>query len=164
MGILIMCLGKILDVAIRIIFSALLSNYFFPGQDHAHLHGTWVIVEVIDNGVQVPQDKITGTKVVFTKKDTMTFQHTNGEIEIVYTIKFIQSHNPKEINLIRIGGKKMPSLGIYQIEGDILRICASEEGANNRPTTFVSKAGSKFQAIKLIRDRKNRDLTDKGNR
>jgi uncharacterized protein (TIGR03067 family) len=119
------------------------------------VRGAWKILEITNNGNPVGRDDFQGTFLVFSRKDLLTRIRENGEVETQYTIRLLPNSSPLAIDFARLGSRtKKPSFCIYKIEGDILTICASEEGADKRPTTFESVNGSHLQLIKLTRVKK----------
>jgi uncharacterized protein (TIGR03067 family) len=63
------------------------------------------------------------------------------------TFKVDPTKKPKEID-ITVGGKA--SKGIYELKDDTLKICVSD---GDRPTEFVTKAGTKAGLITFKKDK-----------
>jgi uncharacterized protein (TIGR03067 family) len=59
------------------------------------------------------------------------------------TFKLDLSKKPKEIDVVFTEGpeKGKTSLGIYELEGDVYKVCIGLTG-KKRPTEFISKPGS----------------------
>jgi uncharacterized protein (TIGR03067 family) len=72
-----------------------------------------------------------------------------------FTIKINAAKKPKEIDIITIApdGSDLAMLGIYQLQGDTLRICFADFG-KQRPTEFKAKADSKQVHYVLKREKK----------
>ena len=97
--------------------------------DANKMQGSWTIVSSLDDGQDVKNEiggrvRISDTEIIldFTeKKDSLSY-------------KLDPSKSPKWIDLI---GKKVTYLGIYELDGDTLKICFSESG-KERSTKFES--------------------------
>jgi uncharacterized protein (TIGR03067 family) len=103
--------------------------------DHAALQGDWRVILAEDSGRASSQDALRDTRV--------SIKHDEFVMEIagrknVSTFKLDPSTSPKSIDL-KAAGRTRP--GIYDLQGDTLRICVSE-AADSRPTVFDSQPGS----------------------
>jgi uncharacterized protein (TIGR03067 family) len=69
------------------------------------------------------------------------------------TIKIDPSKKPKTIDFTNADGSDdgKPSKGIYQLDGDTLRICYNPDKDGERPTEFATKSGSRVRYIVLKR-------------
>jgi uncharacterized protein (TIGR03067 family) len=85
----------------------------------------------------VPEERAQRTKLTFTADGTFKTAFTGGEINGTYRLD--PSKQPKEITSVA-DGKTMA--GIYQLDGDNLKICFAWFG-EARPRDFVTKAGSR---------------------
>ena len=74
-----------------------------------------------------------------------TLIDVQAHVEVIQagTQKLDPSKSPKTIDVMMTEGLKKGAvmLGIYEIDGDTLRVCFDEEG-KKRPTEFKSPAGS----------------------
>src|SRR5205807_248148 len=70
------------------------------------------------------------------------------------TVKIDATKTPKWFDTTATAGPDTGTTqpGIYELEGDALKICTGMPGTNTRPTEFSAKAGSKCQLIVLKRD------------
>lgn len=103
--------------------------------------GAWTFESVETAGKKESADELKGM--------TLTFEgakHTvkkGDEVIQVGTQKIDPSKSPKTIDVTMTDGpsKGMVMLGIYEIDGDTLKVCFDFEG-KKRPTEFKSPAGS----------------------
>ena len=110
------------------------------------LEGTW-IVESFESKGKV-SDKEKGQEFIVTA-DKMGLKKPNGKIEEVsYTID--PAKKPKVIDLS--AGKEMIP-GIYELDGDTLKICFAED-SKDRPTEFATKEDNRNRLMVLKRQKK----------
>ena len=104
-------------------------------------HGVWTFASVEAGGKKAPADQFKGVTVTFAG-DKYTVKK-GSEVIQVGTQKLDPSKSPKAIDVKVTEGlnKGAVMLGIYEIDGDTLRVCFDEEG-KKRPTEFKSPAGS----------------------
>lgn len=117
--------------------------------DLAKMQGTWVAIKGILDGKEI--EGSTGVKLVF---DGHKLTSGKGEVS---TFTIDPTKKPKAIDLTPPGKKKITIPGIYQIDGDTLKLAfASAKGTGNttgtgnkggvevgkRPTDFEGKHGS----------------------
>lgn len=148
------------------VFVWLAVHAFAGGDDAKNLQGTWEITELIVGGKPVPAKKIQGLRFQF-KDDKLTVLPTSlpdlSEIEgaapgavarsllstyapvVVdkrsFTFKIDASKKPAAVDLTALDGKLKGSLsvGIYELKGDTLRWCQSDdEKAKERPKDLKS--------------------------
>ena|SRR5438445_6060027 len=104
-------------------------------------HGVWTFESVEAGGKKAPADELKGLTVTFAgAKFTVK---KGDEVIQAGTQKLDPSKSPKTIDVMMTEGLKKGAvmLGIYEIDGDTLRVCFDEEG-KKRPTEFKSAAGS----------------------
>jgi uncharacterized protein (TIGR03067 family) len=104
-------------------------------------HGVWTFESVEAGGQKAPADGLKGLTVTFAG-DKYTVKKGDEVIQ-VGTQKLDPSKSPKAIDVTVTEGLKKGAvmLGIYEIDGDTLKVCFDEEG-KKRPTEFKSPAGS----------------------
>lgn len=108
------------------------------------LQGTWSVVRVERGGKERDPKESKDMKIVF-KADKLIIQAPGKEMEL--TIKIDATKKPKTIDW-KQGDQTL--LGIYELQGDTLRICGSPD---ERPTEFATKADTKIGLIVLKRDK-----------
>jgi uncharacterized protein (TIGR03067 family) len=116
-----------------------------PMGDQEKVQGTWALVSGERNGRALPDEVIRHVKLIFAD-DKLTTQNRDRKTEAVF--KLDSDKDPKEIDLDMEGsvGK-----GIYQLDGDSLRIVHGEVG-DARPRDFP-EAGSGLTVLVLKRDK-----------
>jgi uncharacterized protein (TIGR03067 family) len=99
--------------------------------------GTWEVVKATGNGMPIEQKS---TLVLEGNKYTRT--RPNGDTD-TGTFSVDPSKKPKTIDVMPGDGKAKDKtwLGIYELDGDSLKICLAEPG-KDRPDDFTSKEGS----------------------
>jgi uncharacterized protein (TIGR03067 family) len=104
-------------------------------------HGVWTFESVEAGGKKAPADDLKGMTVTFAG-DKYTVKKGDEVIQ-VGTQKLDLSKSPKAIDVKVNEGlnKGAVMLGIYEIDGDTLKVCFDEAG-KKRPTEFQSPAGS----------------------
>jgi uncharacterized protein (TIGR03067 family) len=101
------------------------------------LQGTWVMAELEVNGVAVPAKKLEGTTLVI-KGDKYTVKVKDSTHET--TIKIDPTKDPKAIDTLFPNGTELPKLskGVYELDGDTLKICRHQTPGEDRPTQIGS--------------------------
>lgn len=104
------------------------------------LEGTWTIASVVRNDNPLPEDRLKDARIVFQGE---TFTHKQGEKTLAKgRFRLDPGKKPGVIDLVVKGEKKEETtLGIYELEGDVLRICGARPG-QERPTKFEARDGS----------------------
>jgi uncharacterized protein (TIGR03067 family) len=109
-------------------------------QDLERLEGTWVATSAEANG-EAFSDEATKSMKLVVKGDKYTFtmggEHEKG------TLKLDPTKKPKTIDIHITEGteKGKTQLGLYELEGDTLKVCVAE-AEKDRPKEFGSKEGS----------------------
>jgi uncharacterized protein (TIGR03067 family) len=103
--------------------------------------GAWTIESSVTGGKELPADALKGLIVIFEGA-----KHTvkkGDEVIQVGTQKLDPSKSPKTIDVTMTEGpnKGTVMLGIYEIDGDTLKVCFDPQG-KKRPTEFKSAPGS----------------------
>jgi uncharacterized protein (TIGR03067 family) len=116
------------------------------------LEGTWQVVAAEQGGAALPEKTLKDMKAVV-KGDMLKI--VIGEatfLEFKFTID--PAKKPKTIDATSTGegdkGRQAP--GIYELDGDSLKLCLGK--ANNRPTEFTGKKGSGCSLFVCKREKK----------
>jgi uncharacterized protein (TIGR03067 family) len=117
------------------------------------LEGTWSIVAAERQGRPEKDDlkvKVTFTGNRFTAR-------RQGQVLLEGSIRLDPSAKPKRIDTRMSSGpnKGRTRLGIYELNGDRLRICYAEFG-KDRPAVFSTREGTGFLLFVYQRDRPKR--------
>jgi uncharacterized protein (TIGR03067 family) len=121
--------------------------------DYAKFEGTWQVVSLEVDGMKIPQETIKESKLIIKGKE-----FTMKEKIAIYkgTFSIEPSKKPKTIDIKFTEGpeKGNTSLGIYEIDGDDLKLCLSVT-AKERPTEFTAKpkSGHGFEVLKREKPR-----------
>jgi RNA polymerase sigma factor (sigma-70 family) len=125
--------------------------------DQEKLQGTWEVVELVVKGDKVLPNNEAKAAVVF-KGDEFRFLVTpNGKDSITRTaatFKLDPAKSPRTIDATATEGanKGQVTLGIYELDGDDLKLCLSNERVATRPTAF--KGEGEMVLFKLKRSKK----------
>jgi uncharacterized protein (TIGR03067 family) len=103
--------------------------------DVSNILGTWRVIFSEDSGRAAPPEALQNIRFVITK-DKVIMESKGRKQEATY--KLNPSTWPKSIDLTEDGHTKP---GIYDLQGDTLRICTSET-TDIRPSTFISQPDS----------------------
>jgi uncharacterized protein (TIGR03067 family) len=119
-------------------------------KDAKKIVGTWSAVSVERNGQKEPDEQAKGITVTFTADGKVTVKTPDKETKGSY--KLDAGKKVREITLEASGEKTL--YGIYKLDGDNLTICAIDTSADERPTEFATKEGSKARLVVLKREKK----------
>ena len=129
-------MSKWLQFSLVSVLSVLFTNPSYAEGD-VKLDGKWVIISVerdgkADDTLKGAVREHKGEKYTMTLKEGKSFE---GSMKVDATAK--------SIDMMPADGKYKGKtlLGIYELDGDTLKICFAEPG-KERPKTFVSKADS----------------------
>ena len=122
-------------------------------KDKAALQATWKVTESVSKGEKVPAEDIKDLALIF-KGDAILIREGGKTFEnFAFTID--PTKKIKEIDLtLKVGPQKgRVDRGIYQIDGDILRICIQSNKDAPRPSEFRSPLGSDLWLVVLQRSK-----------
>src|SRR5262245_44078642 len=122
-------------------------------KDEDRLQGTWVVQGIVYNGLVIEQKEIVDGDIVLVIAGDKLTSNRPGKEGLESTFKLDATKTPKTIDTVALGGrhkgKTVP--GIYQLDGDTLKLCApvDPEGAK-RPTEFAApqKSGLTLMTLK----------------
>jgi uncharacterized protein (TIGR03067 family) len=114
-------------------------------KDREQLQGTWRLTKVLAKGEEVPPKLFEGGALLV-EGDVMTTVSRSGgkEQRQKGNYKLDPAKKPKEIEVVSEAGpdKGTKALGIYELEGDTLKLALSKD---KRPTDFT--AGEKSATV-----------------
>ena len=128
-------------LTLALLFTAAASNT----DDHENIQGIWKVVSAADNGHRTPKAALKDLKFVITRHK-ITYKFLEKTTEWPYQLDATQT--PKWIDL-RDGHET--NLGIYELEGDTLKICFAEGRKGGRSTAFESKPNSVNDVLIILR-------------
>lgn len=114
--------------------------------DLAALQGTWRITKMQAAGESPPPGFIERLQLVFTNATVSLKLADRTE---TCTFKIDPKAKPKTLDMTPETKKDQNVLGIYELSGDVLKICWTKKGA--RPTGFTANAGEDRLLLELAR-------------
>jgi uncharacterized protein (TIGR03067 family) len=120
-------------------------------KDKAALQGTWNVTASASKGEKVPEADLKDLFLIFRGKAILIRE--GGKTEEKFSFLLDPLKKTKEIDLtLKVGPQKgRIDRGIYQIDGDTLRICIQSNKDSLRPREFRSPAGSDLWLVTLQR-------------
>lgn len=112
--------------------------------DTKNIIGTWQVTYGEDSGRIVPQEMMKNIQFSFTKDTVSAVGMGTGEEE---SYKLDPTTTPRSIDMMM--GAEAASLGIYDLQGDTLRLCLRQ--GKGRPTQFDSNSESRNLILNLKR-------------
>jgi uncharacterized protein (TIGR03067 family) len=114
-------------------------------KDLAKMQGDWMVASITRDGHKLSDDEAQ-TLFRTVTGDKYTIFNFSKPIS-KGTFKIDSTKTPKTIDSTRAGAAKSPAiLGIYEFEGDTLKVCNAAPGMP-RPTSFEAKEGSNHTKI-----------------
>jgi uncharacterized protein (TIGR03067 family) len=115
-------------------------------KDLARLQGVWKVDSCLAGGEKAPAEQV--AKMSFTFKGAELIPADNPKD--VARVKLDATRKPAAIDLTE--SNKKTSLGIYEIDGNTLKLCFNPPG-KDRPKAFESAKGSSTMYLVLKRDK-----------
>jgi uncharacterized protein (TIGR03067 family) len=129
------------------------------------LNGTWEVIEAIDNGEPVPEAKMKGVRFVF-HDETLIWSGPDGSKVDEFRVRPVRQQMPLAMDLVQtptfapkseeatalvneLRDETTPA--IYEVKGDILKMCIPRRGTSHRPTSFKTEKGSAETSFVLKR-------------
>src|ERR1700687_2364052 len=107
--------------------------------DKEKLQGTWAGGSAVYDGKPVPAEDAKNVRLVFAG-DKIKLSTKGKDFELAGTFTIDPTKKPKTVDVDF--GEKKKGTGIYELDGDTLKIAHGEFG-DPRPKDFVSKEGSR---------------------
>jgi uncharacterized protein (TIGR03067 family) len=108
-------------------------------RDQKRIQGTWQAVSGEVAGQNLPKQRLEDLTISFAG-EKVTVTTSNGSRESTY--KLDATKKPRAIDLTDENGRMAP--GIYEFEGDTLRICVNQGGSDS-PTSFRTKPDTRLR-------------------
>jgi len=103
------------------------------------LKGTWRLVDFEVAGKRLTEEATRNNSLAIFDGDRLTRWSEAGFFS--YRIKIIPDKQPIAIDLVGTeAGKDVTTLGIYEIKGDMPRLCTVHRNGADRPTAFRTSA------------------------
>jgi uncharacterized protein (TIGR03067 family) len=119
-------------------------------KDLQRLKGTWQVQTMTLGGRPAPANETANKKLTFDgSKLTLHDADHQEEAEVILDA----GKKPPTITIDPKNGKEKPAEGIYQLEGDSLKMCFNPPG-QGRPKEFASPEGSQTALVVLKRVKK----------
>ena len=120
-------------------------------KDRAALQGTWKVTASTSKGEKVPAEDLKALFLIF-RGDAILIRE-GGKSAENFSYLLDPTKKIKEIDLtLKVGAQAgKVDRGIYQIDGDTLRICIQSNKDAPRPREFRSPAGSDLWLVVLQR-------------
>jgi uncharacterized protein (TIGR03067 family) len=111
-------------------------------KDREKIAGAWTVVLTEMNGTKVEDEELKKIVVTFKADGTVEVRREGEKVADAVT-KIDPTKKPKEIDITikTPDGNERNVKGIYEIEGDDLKICTSSPG-QDRPKEFTAKEGT----------------------
>jgi uncharacterized protein (TIGR03067 family) len=113
------------------------------------VQGSWIVQSVVDRGKMLSPEKIKGIKFVFSGDKLSMVVPTGDKKESRFKADF--RANPKTIDIIPLDGphkdKTIP--GIFELNGENLKLCLPHQPTKQRPSKFEAPDGSDLNVIVL---------------
>jgi uncharacterized protein (TIGR03067 family) len=116
------------------------------------LAGTWIGVSGEETGKKAPEKEIKQLKLVFAgDKFTAT---AGGKLVMKGSVRVDPARKPKTIDLVSDGPRQKGKIspGIYELDGDTLRLCLVDTGAE-RPKEFSTDGAEGRHLLVYKRER-----------
>ncbi len=127
-----------------------------PKTDNDKLQGTWRVFEMITDGKpnvkEHPDDE---ADAIFTGDKLVLVAQPAGKKFLEFTNKLDATKKPKAIDLTITGGtgKGKVAHGIYELDGDTLKLCLPQDVDAARPTEFTSIEGARHVLFTMRRQK-----------
>jgi uncharacterized protein (TIGR03067 family) len=127
--------------------------------DEDKLQGTWIVESLEMNGEKMPEKELKeatkeGLSLIF-QGDKMIFQEPGRRSSVpqreVFTLD--PKASPRTIDAYSKPNPKLVKKGIYEVDGDRLKLAFNKESPEKRPMSFASAAGSNVLNLVFKRDK-----------
>jgi uncharacterized protein (TIGR03067 family) len=109
--------------------------------DQDLIQGTWKVTEAESDGMQQPQQLLDNFKLTF--KGDKAIPEGSGPGAKEATFKLETDKKPRQIHITPMEAGGPPKVvGLYEINGDTLKLCFRRTDSTEPPSEFSGKAGS----------------------
>ena len=121
-------------------------------QEMNKLDGTWVVQSVVRDPREKGEGEGKGLRIIISDENIVAKSPGEDKSLGKATIKIDPTKKLKTVD-IASEGEKEEVQGIYELEGDTLRVCWGLSEKKIRPTQFTSKQGSGQSLVVLKREK-----------
>ena len=118
-------------------FESMLTDPALARADLDRCQGAWRMISVEDDGRKLTDKQLEG-RSIFVEGDRLRFR-SGDKVLSEYTLKIDPTWQPKEIDLTK---GKDTSFGIYQLDGNELKLCLTQKTGAERPDAWNASAGT----------------------
>jgi uncharacterized protein (TIGR03067 family) len=131
--------------------SAVLAGEDANVKDIEALRGTWKVVELTEKGEKIAAKELEPVEVVIL--GTKMTINDEGKFREEIALKIDAAKKPKTVDLRYTKGPNADKVepGIYEIDGDTLKICSCEKKGGDRPKDFTSTKENECSVVLLKR-------------
>jgi uncharacterized protein (TIGR03067 family) len=122
-------------------------------KDLEKMQGDWAAVSMVVNGQVLPDDDAQALFRTVKGNDYTVFRFSAARGKGTFTIDATKKPRTIDFQPMSPKDKLPPMLGIYEFDGDKLKMCYASPG-KDRPTTFDAKEGSGHTCIVWMREKK----------
>ena len=124
--------------------------------DQDKLQGAWQVTEGVSDGRPVPREQLERMKVAFAGEKMSIFPPDgDGRRTVENTFRLDPGKKPAAIDATRAegGSEGKTASGIYELDGDTLRLCLPARPEKDRPTEFAApeKSGLVLPTLKRVK-------------
>jgi uncharacterized protein (TIGR03067 family) len=116
------------------------------------LDGSWLVVSGEADSKPIPEEEVKRKVVVTFDTAKLVLTEAGKEDKVKLTFKINESRKPKQIDITPETPKRGVIRGIYEADGDTLKICLGDPG-KDRPKKFETKPGSGHKLMILKRQK-----------
>ncbi len=120
--------------------------------DPAKILGTWSILSAELDGRKVPITDIKDQRMIF-EEDRYVVKMSGATVEEgTYTLDLSRTPRPIDLKIVKGMDQGETQHGVYELDGDMLKVAFARPGAPDRPRNFNTMPGSGCFSLVLKRE------------